>query len=73
MAKPDNSTETRTTIALMPCLLERVNNLCKYSEENFSDFYNRAVLNELERMGDFEIRYIVEEEAAKKESEIKWL
>jgi hypothetical protein len=34
----------------------------KDPEDNITKFYNRAILNQLENEGDFEIRDIVEEE-----------
>jgi hypothetical protein len=44
-------------------LMDRVeNHVKKNSEDNITKFYNRAILNQLEHEGDFEIRDIVEEE-----------
>ena len=67
------SSEVRTTIITLSCLADRVAQHCKNRGENLSDFYNRAVLNQLENDGDFEVRDIVETEAKRLESEIKWL
>ena len=44
-------------------LMERVAQRVKKTGENLTDFYNRAILNQLENDGDFEIRDILEEES----------
>ena len=66
------NTEVRTTIVTMSCIAERVAQHCKNRGESLSDFYNRALINQLENDGDFEIRDIVETETKRLESEIKW-
>ena len=52
----------RTTIMVSPALMDRVTTHCAERGENLTDFYNRAILNQLENDGDFEIRDILEEE-----------
>ena len=46
----------RTTIMMSDVLMERVQKHVKKSGESLTDFYNRAILNQLEKDGDFEIR-----------------
>lgn len=53
---------TRTTIMASEALMNRVLTHTSKSGEKLTDFYNRAILNQLERDGDFEIRDEVEEE-----------
>lgn len=55
----DNSI-SRKTIVANPLLTERVSVHIKATGENLTEFYNRAILNQLERDGDFEIRDILE-------------
>ena len=43
-------------------LAERVQSHVKSSGENLTDFYNRAILNQLENDGDYEIRDLWEED-----------
>lgn len=52
----------RTTIMMSDVLAERVQKHCKKSGENLTDFYNRAILNQLENDGDYEIRDLWEED-----------
>ena len=52
----------RTTIMVSPTLTDRGTTHCAERDENLTDFYNRAILNQLENDGDFEIRDILEEE-----------
>ena len=52
---------TRTTIMADEVIMDRVSSHIKETGENLSDFFNRALLNQLERDGDFEIRDEVEE------------
>lgn len=54
--------DTRTTIMMCETLAERVVQHIKTTGENLTEFYNRAILNQLENDGDFEIRDIIEEE-----------
>ena len=53
---------TRTTIMASEKLMNRVADHCAKTGEKLGDFYNRAILNQLENDGDFEIRDEVEEE-----------
>ena len=46
----------RTTIMMSEVLADRVQSHTKKSGENLTDFYNRAILNQLENDGDYEIR-----------------
>lgn len=55
-------TDARTTIMMSETLSERVLQHIKESGENLTEFYNRAILNQLENDGDFEIRDIIEGE-----------
>lgn len=50
----------RATIMINDILKERVHSYVSSRDGNLSDFYNRAILNELERVGDYEIRDLVE-------------
>lgn len=52
----------RTTIMASEILIDRVNKHTTKTGETLTDFYNRAILNQLEKDGDFEIRDEVEEE-----------
>ena len=52
----------RTTIMASEKLMNRVAEHTAKTGEKFGDFYNRAILNQLENDGDFEIRDEVEEE-----------
>lgn len=52
----------RTTIMASDKLINRVTEHCSKSGDKMTDFYNRAILNQLEREGDFEIRDEVEED-----------
>ncbi len=46
----------RTTIMMSDVLSKRVQSHVKGSGESLTDFYNRAILNQLENDGDYEIR-----------------
>ena len=50
----------RVTIMVNSILKERVHDNVFISGGNLTDFYNRAILNELERMGDYEARDLIE-------------
>lgn len=52
----------RTTIMASETLMNRVAKHTAKTGEKLGDFYNRAILNQLENDGDFEIRDEVEEE-----------
>ena len=64
MAK--NNLDFKTTIMTVSSLADRVASYCKNSGMSLTEFYNRAILNELERLGDFEIRDIYEKEMEEK-------
>ena len=53
---------TRTTIMASETLMNRVADHCAKSGEKLGDFYNRAILNQLENDGDYEIRDLWEED-----------
>lgn len=52
----------RTTIMASEKLMNRVAEHTAKTGEKLGDFYNRAILNQLENDGDFDIRDEVEEE-----------
>ena len=52
----------RTTIMASEKLMSRVAEHTAKSGEKLGDFFNRAILNQLENDGDFDIRDEVEEE-----------
>lgn len=53
---------SRTTIMASETLINRVAKHTEGTGEKLTDFYNRAILNQLENDGDFTIRDEVEEE-----------
>lgn len=53
----------RTTICMSEILSARVIAHTKQSGEKLTDFYNRAILNQLENDGDFEVRDLLEKES----------
>lgn len=52
----------RTTIMASEKLMQRVAERTSETGEKLGDFYNRAILNQLENDGDFSIRDEVEDE-----------
>lgn len=52
----------RTTIMASEKLMKRVTEHTAKTGEKLGDFFNRAILNQLENDGDFDIRDEVEEE-----------
>lgn len=52
----------RTTIETSPALMEAVKKKCAENRETIGVFVTRALTNQLEREGDFEIRDEVEVE-----------
>ena len=52
----------KTTIVTSSILLERVGVHVKKNGDNQTDFITRALVNQLEREGDVEIRSMMEEE-----------
>ena len=59
----------RTTVCMSEILLSRVVQHTKENGEKLSDFYNRAVLNQLENDGDFEVRDLFEKESGSNDGE----
>ncbi len=55
----------RTTIMMNPLLMEEVQKHIKITGETLTDFYNRAILNQLENDGDWEIRDLLEKAGEK--------
>lgn len=55
-----NNLNERTTVMVNSILKQRVHDHVALTDGNLTDFYNRAILNELERIGDYEIRDLVE-------------
>lgn len=53
---------SRTTIVASDILMERVEKYCKEKSITQTEFYNKAILNQLENAGDFEVRDLLEEE-----------
>lgn len=54
----------RTTIWANPLLMERIQDHVKTRDgDNQSQFINRALLNQLEKEGDFEIRDLIEQDS----------
>ena len=52
----------KTTIVTSKTLLDRVAVHVKQSDDNLTEFITRALLNQLEKEGDIEIRLILREE-----------
>lgn len=54
----------KTTITIMADekLMERVQTHARKNGENLTEFYTRAIINQLEKDGDFEARDLVKEE-----------
>lgn len=53
----------RVTIMMSPLLKDRVDKYVGIAEISLTEFYNSAILNHLEKCGDFEIRDLLEEES----------
>ena len=53
----------KTTITIMAdeSLMERVQNHAKSRSENLTEFYTRAIVNQLENDGDYEVRDMIME------------
>lgn len=58
----DLPVKDRTTIITSKTLLDRLSIHLSKTHENQSDFITRALINQLEKEGDFSIRQILEEE-----------
>lgn len=52
----------KTTIVASKTLLDRVGVHVRKNGDNQTEFFTRAIVNQLEREGDIEIRSILEEE-----------
>lgn len=54
----------KTTITIMADekLMERVQTHARKNGENLTEFYTRAIINQLEKDGDFEARDLVKKE-----------
>lgn len=54
----------KTTITIMadPSLMDRVQAHARKQGENLTEFYTRAIINQLENDGDFEVRDMIMEE-----------
>lgn len=52
---------SKTTITIMADerLMERVQSHAKKNGENLTEFYTRAIINQLEKDGDFEVRDMI--------------
>ena len=59
---------TKTTIMAEEVLIDRVQNHTKQSGESLTEFYTRAIINQLEKDGDYEIRDLVGEEKSNGEA-----
>ncbi len=55
----------RTTIVVSSTLLKRVGVHVRNSNDNQTEFFTRAIINQLEREGDYEIRSIMKNEEEK--------
>ena len=55
---------SKTTITIMADekLMERVQSHARKQGENLTEFYTRAIINQLENDGDFEVRDMIMEE-----------
>lgn len=63
MARKEVSKTATTTIVVSKLLMNRVGNHVKNNEDdNQTKFITRALVNQLEKEGDFEIRSLLEEE-----------
>lgn len=60
----DPPAKDKTTIVTSKTLLDRVGVHVRKNGDNQTDFITRALLNQLEREGDYEIRTILKEEEA---------
>ena len=60
--KIESAKKDKTTIVTSKTLLDRVGIHVKKNGDNQTDFITRALVNQLEREGDFEIRALLESE-----------
>lgn len=59
----DPPAKDKTTIVTSKTLLDRVGVHVRKNGDNQTEFFTRAIVNQLEREGDVEIRSMLEEEA----------
>ena len=61
---------SKTTITIMADekLMERVQTHARKQGESLTEFYTRAIINQLENDGDFEVRDMIKEEKEDAES-----
>lgn len=57
----DPPTTGKTTIVTSTHLLDRMGVHVKKNRDNQTDFLTRAIINQMEKEGDFSIRYEMEE------------
>jgi hypothetical protein len=50
----------RTTIFVPDILKDRIDSHVKGRDESLTDFYTRAIVNQMENDGDFEVRDLME-------------
>lgn len=55
------SETARTTIMANPILIKRVSRHVEKTGDTLTEFYNRAIINQLEKENDWDIRDIIEE------------
>ena len=60
--KIEGAKKDKTTIITNKTLLDRVGIHVKKNGDNQTDFITRAMVNQLERENDYEIRFILREE-----------
>ena len=53
--------QSKTTIVIEGVLMERVSEHTAKRNETLTEFYTRAIINQLEKDGDYEIRDTIEE------------
>lgn len=57
----DPPATSKTTIVTSTLLLDRMGVHVRKNKDNQTDFLTRAIINQMEREGDFNIRYEMEE------------
>lgn len=53
--------QTKTTIVVEDLLMKRVAEHTTTRNETLTEFYTRAIINQLEKDGDYEVRDMIEE------------
>lgn len=64
----DGVKKDKTTIVVSKLLLDRVGVHVRKNEDNQTSFLTRAIVNQLEREGDIEIRSMLKEESGGEEN-----